>query len=305
MVKLFISYRRDDSSGETNRLAGVLKRHFGGANVILDTDNFLVGNDFRSEIMRHLKEADVVLVIMGKSWYSILSDRLAGSSGTEPDWVMREIEEAIKHHKRIIPVLLNNNFMPSAKRLPSSIQELTYKNGMKLRTSIYHFGEDSQHLIQKIEESIGIFVEPEPNTREYLFYLLRNSSWSIRPSQDGNEVYLCDQNSAYQIVVDLQSEEYEDNYTSEWADNFVGPHRVYPVFVKLNGQVIEKTYFVSVWGAKYFVPLPSIDGAIKNPIYYWDTHSIGMKLARHVARFHTKYKTPEEFAAFANIELRE
>lgn len=305
MVKLFISYRRDDSSEETNRLAGVLKRHFGRVNVILDTDNFLVGNDFRSEIMRHLKEADVVLVIMGEFWHSILNDRFADSNGTDADWVIREIEEAIQNHKRIIPVLLNNNFIPPAIVLPPSIQDLSYKNGMRLRTSIYHFEEDSQRLIRKIEESIGIFVEPEPHTKEYLFYLLRTSSWSVHPSQNGNQEYLCDQNGAYQIVVDLQSEEYEDNYTSEWADNFVGPHRVYPVFVKLNGQVIEKTYFVSVWGAKYFVPLPSINGTRKNPIYYWDTHSMGVRLARHIAWFHTKSETLEEFASFAKIELRE
>jgi hypothetical protein len=302
MTKIFISYRRNDSQDETNRIARALKRHFGDVNIVLDTD-FPLGNDFRDEIFEHLVKSDIVLVVIGASWELSLHERQASKS-SEIDWVLREIETALRENKIVIPVMLDNTSIPRSQRLPPSIQELPNRNGMTIRTSIYQFDVDVRRLIQKIERTTKTFVEPQRNTAEYLFYLLLNSDWSIQASQDANEVYLCKEDTAYRIVVDLLSDEREDDYTSEWADHFIGPHRTYPVHIKHHDQVIKKTYFASVWGAKYLVPLPCINGTRDKPIYYWDVHSIGLQLARHIARFHTLYKTLEDFAEHGEIELR-
>jgi hypothetical protein len=302
-MKIFLSYRRSDSQNETNRIARVLKRHFDDTNVVLDTDTFLLGNDFRREIMQHLIGSDVVLVVIGEFWHSTMEDRHANNP-SEPDWVIREIETAFQEKKIIIPLFLGDTAMPPTEFLPSSIQELPNRNGMKIRASISEFDDDVQRLIQRIQQSMGIFVKPQPNTKEYLAYLLLNATWKYTASE-GNDHYICEQENAYRIVVDIGTDEYEEPYSSEWADNFCGPHRTYPVYVIQNGQTIQKTYFVSIWGAKYFVPLPDIDGTVEKPIYYWDVHSIKLKLARHIAQFHTVYKTLEDFAKQGKIELRE
>lgn len=74
-MKIFISYRRLDSQEATNRIAKSLKRHFGDENVVLDTDNFPLGNDFREDIMGQLNSSDVVLVIIGGQWEPILQQK--------------------------------------------------------------------------------------------------------------------------------------------------------------------------------------------------------------------------------------
>lgn len=307
MVKIFISYRRAESQEQTKRIASVLKRHFGDAQVVLDTDNFPLGNDFRVEIMQHLVESQVVLVVIGITWLDILLGRLADTSTSEPDWVMEEIETSIREQKRIIPVTLDEASFPPVKLLPPSIRSLNYRNGANLRTSIYRFDEDIRRLIQKIERDQGIFVEPKPNTGEYLDFLLLNSQWRYT-TQDGTDSYICEQDNAYRIVVDVHSEEREDDYTSEWADNFYGQHRTYPVYVTYNGQMIEKTPFVGISNEKYLVPMPKIDETDEELIYFWDVHSIELKLARHISDHRLKWqrhKTLEDFAAHGNIELRE
>ena len=47
-MKLFISYRRDDSDFVPGALGDRLKTHFGRDNVFLDFDNILLGTDFRT-----------------------------------------------------------------------------------------------------------------------------------------------------------------------------------------------------------------------------------------------------------------
>lgn len=303
-MKIFISYRRSDSEIMTRRIASSLKRHFGNENVVIDMDNFLLGNDFREDIIGQLSSSDVVLVIIGSLWQSTLQQKWSANNG-EIDWVLRELETAFNQEKIVIPVMLDDASIPRKESLPTSIQELPNRNGMKIHTSPYKFADSVRHLIHKIEQAMGMYAIPQPSTEEYLSYLLLNSNWSIQASHDTNEVYLCEQDTAYSIVVDILSEECEDNYTSEWVDHFVGPHRTYPVYVKQDSHNIYKTYFVSVWGAKYFVPIPSISGTMDHPIYFWNVHSIDLQLARHIARFHTLYKTIEEFADHAQIELSE
>lgn len=301
-MKIFISYRRQDTSDIAKRIAKRLKNQFGNEEVVLDSDNFLLANDFRDEIMHHLGQADIVLVVIGKLWHSILQERL---NNPEIDWVLREIETAIAKDKAVIPLLIDNIKMPSSEELPSTIQELPNKNGFPILSNIHQFDNDIKRLIQKMQQAIGEFTIPQSNTKEYLSYLLLNSEWNIQASEDINAIYLCEQDTAYSIVVDILSEERNDNYNEEWVNQFVPPHRAYPVYVKKDGQIIEKTFFVSVWGAKYFVPLPLNDGTLDKLTYFWDVYSIEVQLARHIASFHTLYKTLEEFATHANIEIRE
>ena len=301
-MKIFISYRREDSREATNRIAKRLKNQFGDDSVILDTDNFLLGKDFREEIMQNLRSADVVLVVIGEFWHSIIQSR---SETSEVDWVLKEVETAIQENKIVIPLLLDGIGIPPSIILPPTIQELPNKNGLPIHTSTYHFDAGIRRLNQKIQQATGVFTVPQRGTKEYLLYLLLNSSWNIQASHDANEVYLCEKDTGYKIVVDILSDEREDDYTSEWADHFIGPHRTYPVYIKHDGEIIDKTYFVSIWGAKYFVPIASVDGTIDHPVYFWDVHSIELQLARHIARFHTLYKTIEEFASHAEIEFRE
>ncbi len=302
-MKVFISYRRNDTQEITNRIAKSLKRHFGESNIILDTDDFLLGSDFRAEIMKHLHESTVVIAVIGEFWHSTLAARLETSEPENPDWVMQEIETAIAENKILIPVTIDDTYLPPEDVLPPMIGSLAYKNAENLRKPPYRFEEDIQRLIRRIEKSTNTICKPQPNTIEELYYLLRSSRWEYASPNHMDE-YICEQDNTYRIVIDPYGPMSKNNYHSEWADNFIDPHSTCDVYIKHNGEILKTIYFVSVWGAKYLVPLPDIDGTRENPIYYWDVNSLEMLAARHIARFHTAYTTIEEFAKRGKIEIR-
>ena len=67
-MKIFISYRRDDSAGYAGRLFDYLSAHFGANNIFMDIDTIEPGEDFRKVISRAVGTCDVVLVMIGKLW---------------------------------------------------------------------------------------------------------------------------------------------------------------------------------------------------------------------------------------------
>ncbi|GEM_PF-4689316 len=306
MPRIFISYRRSDTSDLIERLTPMLRNHFGEDNVTVDVDDFPPGPDFRESIIKGVLQADAILVLIGGRWGYELYMRTSQKGPTsEPDYVVVEIETALREGKDVIPVFIGDTPPPQLDELPDQIKQLHYCNGLRVASGGTQFPPDVNRLIQKIEKRLGVFSVPRRGTPEYVVYLLDNGHWKIQASVDGNQVYRCNEDNEYRIVVDITSEERVDDYTSEWADKFPGPHRVYPVYITRNGEILEKTYFVSVWGAKFFVPLPNVEGTYQSPIYFWDVFSLDMKIARHIAEFHHIHPNFEALAKVGDIEIRD
>ena len=61
-MKVFVSYRRDDSAGYAGRLFDDLSARLGSRNVFLDINTIEPGDDFRQVIA----PCDVVLVMIGR-----------------------------------------------------------------------------------------------------------------------------------------------------------------------------------------------------------------------------------------------
>ena len=123
-MRIFISYRRDDSMLGAAYLYEQLTARFGKAQVFMDVDDIGYGDDFIDAIDRELAAADVVLVVIGPRWVEMLQARLRGD-----DWVRHEVETALRLRAasaeagrrvlRVIPVLVGGAAPPADKLAPT------------------------------------------------------------------------------------------------------------------------------------------------------------------------------------------
>ncbi len=72
----FTSYRRDDAEADAGRIADRFRAAFGDDEVFFDTLAIEGGDRWMDRINAALSEAEVMLVVIGRSWLT-----LAGSDG--------------------------------------------------------------------------------------------------------------------------------------------------------------------------------------------------------------------------------
>ncbi len=150
--RIFVSYRRDDSSAYAGRLYDYLVGRFGYDNVFIDIDSIEPGVDFTESLEKTVAKCDTVLVLIGPLWMST-----AGRDGTrrieDPnDFVRFEIERALSTGtRRIIPVLVGGGRVPEAEDLPDSLAWLTRRQAFELSDTRWSF--DVGVLSDKIEKS--------------------------------------------------------------------------------------------------------------------------------------------------------
>jgi hypothetical protein len=71
MPSVFISYRRQDTSGYAGRIHETLVKEFGKASVFIDVDAIPAGADFVDHLQSKFAGCDVILVLMGRDWASV------------------------------------------------------------------------------------------------------------------------------------------------------------------------------------------------------------------------------------------
>ena len=161
MIKVFVSYRRDDSRHQAGRLYDHLVEKFGKGFVFKDVDSIPLGSDFREILTERVAGCDVFLAVIGDEWLSI-----AGPSGIrrldDPgDFVRIEIEAALGRSIPVIPVLVGNSSIPKAEELPENLRELAYRNGTPVRPDP-DFYNDLERLIRGIKAAVSGSRKPRP-----------------------------------------------------------------------------------------------------------------------------------------------
>lgn len=124
---IFISYRRDDSSGYSGWIADGLIRKFGRRCVFIDVDSITPGESFPQRLELALSQSAVVLVVIGSKW--IADPRL----GDPKDFVHQEVIGALNSGIKVIPVLVNGVNMPARDSLPENLRELADKQAISMR----------------------------------------------------------------------------------------------------------------------------------------------------------------------------
>jgi len=138
--KIFISYRRKETTSETGRIYDRLTRQFGEDNIFRDVDDIPIGVDFRVHIDKAIGNCQLVLAIIGKGW----GTKSAGAMGSG-DFVRIELESALRREIPVVPILVNEAEMPSAEDLPEGLKEFAYFNAVEIDS-----GRDFNHHVDRL-----------------------------------------------------------------------------------------------------------------------------------------------------------
>ena len=95
MSKIFISYRREDSSGHAGRLYDHLANCFGETHIFMDIDNMRAGLDFVEQIEQAVQACDVLIAVIGKSWLTMKDEEGTRRLDNPHDFVRLEIQAAL------------------------------------------------------------------------------------------------------------------------------------------------------------------------------------------------------------------
>jgi outer membrane protein assembly factor BamB len=129
---IFISYRRDQTSGYAGRLYDRLTAEFGEDRVFMDLNAIDPGADFAQRIEEAIGDADALLVIIGPDWADV-ADGVGRRRLEDPeDFVRREVLGAIERDTLVVPVLVQGAEMPPAERLPEPLRSLGRRNAISL-----------------------------------------------------------------------------------------------------------------------------------------------------------------------------
>jgi CHASE2 domain-containing sensor protein len=128
-MRVFISYRRDDSMVTAALLYKELVGRADFADAFMDIDDIGYGDDFVAAIDSALHDAAVVVVVIGPRWTEMVQARLRGD-----DWVRHEVATALRLRTpggaagraalRVLPVLIGSATPPAESALPADLAPL-------------------------------------------------------------------------------------------------------------------------------------------------------------------------------------
>src|SRR5689334_13148226 len=93
-VRIFISYRRDETAYPAGWLYDRLTEQFGEGSVFKDLDSIDLGDDFAAAIANAVAACDVLLALIGDRWATMTDDHGHRRLDDPDDFVRREIEAA-------------------------------------------------------------------------------------------------------------------------------------------------------------------------------------------------------------------
>jgi len=157
-MKIFISYRRADSTYLIGRIRDRLINIFGDESVFRDLDDIPAGVDFSTVLEKETNECNVMLVVIGPLWVGITDAQGNKRLFDANDYTRLEVETGLKRigqgQATVIPVLVMNAAMPSPQDLPESLRQLTFQNAISVRNDP-DFNHDIERLIRDIKRSQG------------------------------------------------------------------------------------------------------------------------------------------------------
>jgi hypothetical protein len=148
---IFISYRRDDSSGHAGRFYDHLTERRGKGAVFMDIDAIPSGEKFDDYINERLANCFLCIAIIGPRWNT---DRLKSPD----DYVRKELAAALVRHIRVVPVLVDGARLPDPSVLPEDIRELTqyqaydFGSGRDFRSQVQRLLSDVDRAVKDARE---------------------------------------------------------------------------------------------------------------------------------------------------------
>jgi hypothetical protein len=154
--RIFLNYRREDSSGHAGRIWDALRYGLGEdpgfahEQLFMDVDTIDVGDDFGEVIQEAVGSCDVLIAVIGKQWLTASDAKGRRRLDSPNDFVRLEIEAALERGVRVIPALVQGAEMPSSEDLPGSLAPLARRNALELSDTRWRF--DVGRLVGRLKE---------------------------------------------------------------------------------------------------------------------------------------------------------
>ncbi|PWT97910.1 MAG: hypothetical protein C5B51_30360 [Terriglobia bacterium] len=152
LSRVFISYRRDDSTGYAITLHDHLAAKFGAEQIFRDIDTILPGDDFHEVIRERVGSCEVLIALIGPNWLTCKGESGERRVDNPDDLVRLEITIALQRKIRVIPVLVGGATPPKAHELCPQLAPLSRRNAVTLTDAA--FRRDVTRLIEDIERLI-------------------------------------------------------------------------------------------------------------------------------------------------------
>jgi len=153
MPRIFVSYRREDTSSATGRLTDRLRERFGDDEVFRDLDTIDAGTEFSKAIVDSIREAKAVLVMVGREWLNSMRPDGVRRIDDPADYVRLEVELALESQVVLIPVLVEGASMPAPDQLPLSLRPFALRQAHEISEGRWAF--DTDRLLGRLEK-LGI-----------------------------------------------------------------------------------------------------------------------------------------------------
>jgi hypothetical protein len=152
---VFVNYRVGDQDTVAALIAKVLRDQFGQDRVFQASTSIRPSEPFPEKILEAVRGAAVLLAVIGERWQP--------QTWSEPDWVRREIAEAITANVSIIPVLIGAIRPMRDSDLPDDIKALANLQYMRM-----HYRSVSPDVSNLIRELVVLApaLQPEANTTD-------------------------------------------------------------------------------------------------------------------------------------------
>jgi TIR domain len=158
--RVFISYRRQESSGLAGRLYDRLAARFGDDQVFMDVDTIALGVDFAEVIAQAVSTCQVLVAVIGPRWLTA-TDTDGRRRLDDPDDLVRlEIGAALERDIRVIPILVEGAVIPRRQQLPEALAGLARRNALSVRHE--SFRADADRLLAAVEPILRPPAAPAP-----------------------------------------------------------------------------------------------------------------------------------------------
>lgn len=169
MRKVFVSYRRQDSSGHAGRLQERLKVELGRKNVFVDVASVDPGTNFHDAIAGAIGDAKALIAVIGADWISARDGNGRRRLDDPDDYVRLELEQAFQHNIKVIPALVRGAKMPRADQLPESLRRLSEIQALELRDTRW---DDDVEALTKAVAGPSWIRRLRRHKRKALFFLV-------------------------------------------------------------------------------------------------------------------------------------
>jgi TIR domain len=147
-MRVFISYRREDTASAAGRVYDRLCRLLKKQNVFFDVSAIKAGEDFEKSIVSAIRSSGAALIFIGDKWLAPIQPTNMVRIWEPGDYVRAEVRSALARPILVLPILVAGAQMPKPEQLPEDVRAITTKNALPLRHE--SFDDDTQNIVAAV-----------------------------------------------------------------------------------------------------------------------------------------------------------